>query len=326
MAGNEEQPIIIKKVVVSGEGHHGGSWKVAYADFVTAMMAFFLLLWLLNVTTDEQKNGIADYFAPTTVSLRTSGAGGILGGQTMSVEGSRTSDRSSPAVVLELAPPETPKPVDEENDREEAGGGEDAELTEEELLKRMAEREQKEFEAAEQALREAIEGVPELTGFSEQLVIENTPEGLRIQLLDQDGRSMFPSGKAGMHEHMRQLLAKVAEVIQRAPNQLAISGHTDATPFKSKNGYGNWELSADRANASRRALVDSGIDPHRISSVSGKAETEPYLPDAPADAANRRITITLLREVPLQGGANGAAATPQVGPAPGVGPAPTPKQ
>ncbi len=264
MAGNEEQPIIVKKVIVAGGGHHGGSWKVAYADFVTAMMAFFLLLWLLNVTTDEQKNGIADYFAPTAVSQRTSGAGGILGGQTMSVDGARLSDRSSPAVMLELAPPEKATPVDEENQREEAGGGEDAELTEEELLKRMAEHEQKEFEAAEQALREAVEGVPELAGFTEQLVVENTPEGLRIQLIDEEGRSMFPSGAAGMHDHTRQLLAKVAEVIQRVPNQIAISGHTDATPFKTKDGYGNWELSADRANASRRALIDAGIDPRRV--------------------------------------------------------------
>jgi chemotaxis protein MotB len=328
MAGNEEKPIIVKKVIVAGGGHHGGAWKVAYADFVTAMMAFFLLLWLLNVTTDEQRSGIADYFAPTAASQRMSGAGGVMGGRTLSPDGARTSEMSQMAVVVELSPQPTGEPSDAQNDKEEQGGGKDKELSEQELMRQLAEREQKELAEAEQMLRQAIQEVPELNEMSKNLIIDNTPEGLRIQLVDQERQSMFPSGNADMMEHTRKLLEKVAEVIQRVPNQVAITGHTDATPFRTRNGYGNWELSADRANASRRTLVDMGIDPQRIANVTGKASNDPLIPENPTHPSNRRISIVLLRENPLFGTpapARQADASPvpsNVGPAPGVGPAP----
>ena len=188
-AGGE---IIVKKVINVSGGHHGGAWKVAYADFVTAMMAFFLLLWLLNVTTDEQKNGIADYFAPKSVSRSQSGAGGLMGGISMATEGARISQNSPPTVVVELSPPKQRKPTDE--DSKEPGG----ELDEDELLKQMAEREQKQFEEAEQQIRQAIQESPELAAMANQLIIDNTPEGLRIQLVDQERQSMFSSGSATM--------------------------------------------------------------------------------------------------------------------------------
>ena len=315
MAGQNEATIVIKKVVKGGGGHHGGAWKVAYADFVTAMMAFFLLLWLLNVTTDEQKHGIADYFAPTVASQSISGSGSILGGTTLTVEGARVSDKSPPSVVVELTPPRQRKVFTDSTDTGQEGedgegtgqGKSPRELKEEELLQRMAQREQEQFQQAEEALRQAIQEVPDLADLSRNLVIENTPEGLRIQLVDQERSSMFPSGGSKMMEHTRRLLQKVAEVIQRVPNQVAISGHTDALPFRNASGYGNWELSADRANASRRTLQEYGVPSDRIASVSGKAATEPFVPEDPTAATNRRISIVLLRQAPL---------LPQVGPAP----------
>jgi chemotaxis protein MotB len=297
MAEGNAQPIIVKKVIVSAGGHHGGAWKVAYADFVTAMMAFFLLLWLLNVTTDEQRNGIADYFAPTVASRSPSGSGGVMGGLTLSKEGARTSDRSQAAVVIQISPPEA-KSKKEGDDGEDTGkeGETDKKLKEAELLRQMAEREQREFERAEEELREAIEEVPDLAGLSQNLIIDNTPEGMRIQLIDKDGNSMFPSGRANPLEHTRLLMQKVAEVVSRLPNKLAITGHTDSLPFRNANGYGNWELSADRANSSRRTLMEFGIQTDRISSVAGKADREPLIEEDPSHPSNRRISIVLLRE------------------------------
>jgi chemotaxis protein MotB len=290
MAAGGNEAIIVKKVINVAGGHHGGAWKVAYADFVTAMMAFFLLLWLLNVTTDEQKHGIADYFAPKSVSRSNSGSGGLMGGISMATEGARISQNAPPTVVVELSPPRQRKPTDEEQN--EAGG----DLDEDELLKQMAEREQKQFEQAEQQIRQAIQESPVLVGMANSLIIDNTPEGLRIQLVDQARQTMFPSGSTELDERAKQLMQQIATVVQRMPNRISITGHTDALPFRTRSGYGNWELSADRANASRRALLDAGLDAQRIAYVTGKAETEPLIPEDPANPSNRRISIVLLRE------------------------------
>jgi chemotaxis protein MotB len=290
MAGNGQDAIIVKKVVNVAGGRHGGAWKVAYADFVTAMMAFFLLLWLLNVTTDEQKHGIADYFAPKSVSRSNSGAGGLMGGISMATEGARISQNAPPTVVVELSPPKQRKPTDQ--DQKEPGG----DLDEDELLKQMAEREQQQFQEAEQQIRQAIQESPELAGMANSLIIDNTPEGLRIQLVDQARQSMFQSGSTTLDDQARRLMEQIADVVRKMPNRISITGHTDALPFRTKNGYGNWELSADRANASRRALLDAGLDPQRIAYVTGKAATEPLIADDPSNPSNRRISIVLLRE------------------------------
>lgn len=307
MADGNQPVIIIKKVKKGGAGHHGGAWKVAYADFVTAMMAFFLLLWLLNVTTAEQKQGLADYFAPTSSSRSESGAGGVLGGQTMIVDGAKISDRGQVNVTVAIAPPSEDAPgmkfkdKDKDFDKEK---DKDGAVDEKELERQMAEREQKAFEEARDQIRQAIQEVPELSDLKRNLIIDMTPEGLRIQLVDQDRQSMFPSGTAEMHDRTRLLLQKVSQIIARLPNRISISGHTDSTPFRGgANGYGNWELSTDRANASRRVIVESGIPQTRIDNVIGKADSDPLIASDPTNPANRRISIVLLRERP-----NAAAA------------------
>ncbi len=294
-----EQPIIIKKIKKASHAHHGGAWKVAYADFVTAMMAFFLLLWLLNATTEEQKSGLADYFSPASVSNPSSGSGGVLGGKTISVEGNRVSagGPSEGGVTLPL-PPEAREPIENEGEGGEGEGGSKtaAEIDEENLARLLAEREQEQFEAAEEELREAIESVPELEALQDSLLIEQTPEGLRIQLIDQEGVSMFASGSARPNDHLVQLIGLVTEVVTQLPNKVSISGHTDSVPYKTDTGYSNWELSSDRANATRRLMIAAGLAQERVANVQGRADTEPLLPEDTTDASNRRISIVLLRE------------------------------
>ncbi len=306
MAQDENRPIIVKKVKKGGgHGHHGGAWKVAYADFVTAMMAFFLLLWLLNATTEEQKRGIADYFSPHSVAPSSSGAGGVMGGQSMDLEGTLNSDRSPVGITISI-----PSSSEEADPTEQAEEGEAAakspeELSDEALQREMADREAEQFEAAEEALRQAIQSVPELQDLAENLLVDQTPEGLRIQIVDREKTSMFPSGSAQMYGRTQQLMGLVADAIAGLPNRVAIKGHTDATPFSSGSGYSNWELSTDRANASRRALLEAGLDPRRIESVAGRADQEPLIADDPYSPQNRRISVILLRENQTQIGGSG---------------------
>jgi len=287
---SEAPTIVIKRIKKVAGGHHGGAWKVAYADFVTAMMAFFLLLWLLNVTTDEQKRGIADYFAPTAASRSESGAGMILGGRTLISEGSRISDKGVVSVTMAIAPPNAENnDLDKEKDP-------NREASEDQVRKRIAEQEQKAFEETEKALRQAIKDSPELAEVAKNILVDMTPEGLRIQIVDQQNQSMFPSGSATMHERTRLLLRKVAQAVDKLPNRVSITGHTDATPFRGDGNYGNWELSSDRANASRRALTEAGIPAGRITQVVGRADQDPLIAADRTNPSNRRIAIVLLRE------------------------------
>ena len=289
--------VIIKKVKKGGhDEHHASAWKVAYADFVTAMMAFFLLLWLLNVTTEEQKRGIADYFAPTSASRSTSGSGGILSGRSLDTWGARVSEKSRESVVLELAPPPSSAAESETDDPDEAV---DESVDEATLEAQLADLEQRRFEEAEAALRQAIQELPDLAELAQHLIIDMTPEGLRIQVVDQAAASMFPLGSAVMFDRTRLLMRQIARVIQRLPNDIAISGHTDATPYRRDNGYSNWELSTDRANASRRELIAAGVVPNRIAHITGKADKEPLFTEDPFLPNNRRISIVLLREAPV---------------------------
>jgi chemotaxis protein MotB len=294
-SGDGVAPIIVKKIKKGGHGHHGGAWKVAYADFVTAMMAFFLLLWLLNATTDEQKQGIADYFTPASLSRQTSGSGGVMGGTTFSPEGAATNQSARIGMTVSIPSEGT------EADTTGPNGGP---ATEEQLEDLLAKREKEQFEAAEQALRESIEALPDLRELAKNLLIDQTPEGMRIQLVDQKGKSMFAMGRADMHPHTRKLIALVANAIARLPQEIAIKGHTDAAPFVTSNGYSNWELSTDRANASRRELVKAGLAAERVSSVAGRADQEPLKPKRPFDPQNRRISIILLRQNPTATAAN----------------------
>lgn len=252
-----------------------------------------------NATTEEQKSGLADYFSPASVSNPSSGSGGVLGGKTISVEGNRVSagGPSEGGVTLPL-PPEAREPIEIEGEGGEGEGGSKtaAEIDEENLARLLAEREQEQFEAAEEELREAIESVPEMEALQDSLLIEQTPEGLRIQLIDQDGVSMFASGSASPNDHLVQLIGLVTEVVTQLPNKVSISGHTDSVPYKTDTGYSNWELSSDRANAARRLMIAAGLAQERVANVQGRADTEPLLPEDTTDASNRRISIVLLRE------------------------------
>ena len=278
------QPIIIKKVKKGGGGHHGGAWKVAYADFVTAMMAFFLLLWLLNAVTDEQLEGIANYFAPASIAKTTSGSGGLMAGKTLGEQGVQQSPSSTPSVSMELPPPKAGEGSSDQQDNPPANV--------QDIIKK---REEKQFKEVAKNLRHAFEKVPNLKQLAKSLIIDDTPEGLRIQITDQDGLPMFPIGSAKMYLNTKKILELVSKAIKMMPQDIAISGHTDAVKFGSKGGYGNWELSSDRANAARRQLVHFGVAKGRISRVVGKAATDPLLPDDPTNARNRRISIVLLR-------------------------------
>lgn len=306
--------IVIKKVKKGGHGgHHGGAWKVAYADFVTAMMAFFLLLWLLNATTEEQKMGISNYFDPTAISRSTrSGSGGVLGGTSITVPGALKSASSPPMISTpQVARPQAertesldPDSDDPENIESRLGSREDEEGTvnQEVMEQHLREREQQQFEEAEAALREAIEQTPELSESGESLQIDAVPEGLRIQLIDQERVALFPNGSAAMYEQTQALLEKVAEVINKLPNKIEISGHTDSSQFAPGSTYTNWELSADRANASRRVLEANGIPRERITKVAGRADREPLVDDNPGDPTNRRISIVLKNLTPEEAG------------------------
>ena len=291
MATNE-QPIILKKVKKVVHGHHGGAWKIAYADFVTAMMAFFLLMWLISMTTPEQKQGLADYFAPSNVSRSTSGAGGIMGGTAFDEEGARMPG-TKPQVVMTISTPAQPtSPELAEKEAKDA-----AQM--DKLMKEKSARDERNFRSAAESIRQAMRENPDLAELSRNVIIDETPEGLRIQIVDQDGRSMFPSGHAEPFERTRKLLDEVAGILIKLPNRVSISGHTDANPVAGRPGYSNWELTADRANATRRILENAGLSNDRIYQVVGKADSEPLFPEDPYMAANRRLSVLLLREAPV---------------------------
>lgn len=291
-AGANTAPIVIKKVKkVSGGGHHGGAWKVAYADFVTAMMAFFLLMWLINTTSPEQKRGIADFFAPASVSQTTSGSGGILAGTALAEEGVRHGE-GAPVVMRSTGPSEAENP--DAKTHPESG---ELEPSADALARAKALREDTQFDKAEASIRQAIQDLPDIAELSKNVLMEKTPEGLRIQIVDQEGRSMFAPGEARLTERAQRLIAAVSGVVLDMPNRVSISGHTDMSAPPRK-GYSNWELSSDRANAARKVLSANGVPEDRIYQVSGKADSEPLFPDDPTQPGNRRISITLLREAP----------------------------
>jgi chemotaxis protein MotB len=321
--------IVVRREEAGEHGHHGGAWKVAYADFVTAMMAFFLLMWLLNATSEEQRRGLADYFAPSNVLARAnSGSGQPFSGRTLNADGDLVSDNG--AVRVERGP--VPPRMDIEDEGEappipdwaeahpippEPGGAaaqadpappDPAQISDAALRAEHHRREAAAFEQAAEEIREMVREDPALSDLARQLVVEQVPEGLRIQILDAERQPMFPVGGAAPNERARALLAKVAQAATRLPNGLAIAGHTDATPFRGGGERSNWELSAERANAVRRLLLDGGIAESRLRSVTGHAERQPLLPDQPQAAANRRVAITLLREALAPAPPGGAAA------------------
>ncbi|WP_119303405.1 flagellar motor protein MotB [Dongia deserti] len=307
----DERPIIVKRIKKVEGGHHGGAWKVAYADFVTAMMAFFLLLWLLNAVTEEQKKGIAAYFRPTLAVQNTSATFTILAGQAQPIEdlsggaSQQTEDEEDEEQAMQQAPAtgEGDRPQTYEGEQPDIGRGNEPEpgkgekpVDLEEAEAAVAANERKQLEQIKNDIKNAISEDPELKELEKNLKIDQTEDGIRIQLLDQEKISMFPSGSAVMNPRSKELLEKVAEVVKSLPNKIEISGHTDAKPYPGSHGYTNWELSADRANASRRVLVAAGISADRLIQIRGRADTDPFVEADPFDPQNRRISIVLLRE------------------------------
>ena len=283
-----DQPVIIIKKIkkIQGGGHHGGAWKVAYADFVTAMMAFFLLLWLLNATTAEQKKGISNYFSPTTISESTSGAGSIL-------DGINVSDvtASKEAEIPAYNPTETTNPGAEQQQSETTSPQKSSENNNEEAEAfRMAQ--EKTMKKVLENFQKEIQKTPELKELSENIILEMTKDGLLVQLVDSKKRPMFEAGKSTAMPHTAMLLKRIRPILDRVPNPVQITGHTDNSGSVNAD-YGNWELSADRANTTRRLLQRYGLKPERFEKVVGKADTDPLLPDVPDAPINRRIGILL---------------------------------
>ncbi len=277
-----DQPIIIKKVKKAAHGHHGGAWKIAYADFVTAMMAFFLLMWLINMTTKEQKIGLAEYFAPASVSPTTSGSGGMLMGTALDKAGSKTSvPREANGTVGQQDGPRRVSP----------GGASDRDATRPTASAQSQ-------QSASASIRQALQNMPEFAEVSRNILIEQTKDGLNVSLADQDGRSMFPEGSVQPHERTRRVLETLAPTLRRLPNRLAITGHTAAVRPGSARYGDPWSLTAGRALAVREILSGAGFPNDRFTSVVGRADTEPVFPDNPYLSPNRRVTITLINEAP----------------------------
>ncbi|HTN63213.1 MAG TPA: flagellar motor protein MotB, partial [Devosia sp.] len=290
-----DRPIIIKKVKKRKHAHHGGAWKIAYADFVTAMMAFFLLLWLISMTTDEQKKGLADYFAPTNVSLSTSGAGGIMGGTSMDDDGT---ERQGSAVALKqdaAAAPDSAKSGAQDASLKTESGHVGTELvdigTSQNDLKAA---DDLAFQSAAASIQQAWQALPDITELADNLLVEKTDEGLNIQIVDQAGQPMFPEGSKFPFEMTRAAIAAIAPVLQQLPNRITISGHTAAGVTYANPRYGPWELSSDRANVVRSILGQFGLADDHVQSVSGQSTADPFFPNDPYMAANERIKITVL--------------------------------
>jgi chemotaxis protein MotB len=279
MAGDAKklQPIIVKRVKKGGHAAHGGAWKIAYADFVTAMMAFFLLMWLLGSTTDGDKKGIADYFqSPLRISLLGGGSG--AGDASHVVKGGGVSLSATVGQVKrgDVSPPRDTINVHKLRD---------------EMRKADAAR----LRELQDELETELRNNPKLAPYSSQIRMDMTRDGLRIQIVDEHNRPMFDSGSAAIRPPMRDVLRAIGAVLGEVPNRLTLEGHTDAQPFPGGDrGYSNWELSADRANASRRELVGGGLTDERVLRVQGLASSQPLQRDDPLDAGNRRISIIVM--------------------------------
>jgi chemotaxis protein MotB len=279
MAGDAKklQPIIIKRIKKGGHAVHGGAWKIAYADFVTAMMAFFLLMWLLGSTTDGDKKGIADYFgSPLKLALMNSGSG--AGDAAHVIKGGGEDFTRSSGQV---------KRGDVKAEK--------STINIHQLKSEQTRAEVQRLEEVKKKVEERIAESAKLKALGSQILLEMTPDGLRIQIVDAEGRPMFASGSPAVQPGMRELLRAVGEVLSEVPNRLTLEGHTDSLPFgSSERGYSNWELSSDRANASRRELIAGGLPEDHVLRVQGLAASNPFDRKDPTAPANRRISIIVM--------------------------------
>jgi chemotaxis protein MotB len=274
--GKQLQPIIVKRVKKAGHSAHGGAWKIAYADFVTAMMAFFLLMWLLGSTAKGDLQGIAEYFqSPLKVTL--------MGG-----DGTGNSDSILPGGGRDLS---------KNSGQVDGGDAEKAQAVMGAQLARANERRQDRIrlEQLQQKMTSLISQNPKLAEFKSQIRIDTVNDGLQIQIVDEQNRPMFDVGSALVKPYMRDILREIGGALGDIENRVTLSGHTDATPYGSGDrGYSNWELSADRANASRRELVAGGMPDNKLLRVQGMAASDPLEPDSPGSAVNRRISVIVM--------------------------------
>ncbi|MDO7898049.1 flagellar motor protein MotB [Pseudomonas citrulli] len=291
------QPIIIKRVKRIAAGHHGGAWKIAFADFATAMMAFFLVLWLLSTATPEQKIAIAGYFKDP-VGFSESGTPYII-----DLGGSPT---LAPENTLNPEVKSQPQPDKVTVDSEQVEG--------------MAEQVERErLELLLQELQNKVDENPQLQKFKDQILFEITPNGLRIQITDAENRPMFDSGSARLKPYFEDILLAMADTIKAVPNKISISGHTDAKPYSGKGDFGNWELSANRANAARRALVAGSYPDEQVARVVGYASSALFDRQDPFNPVNRRIDIVVLTRKAQKAIEGSQTNDPAPDPAPGQG-------
>jgi chemotaxis protein MotB len=310
MAETAPRLIIVKRIKKSGGGHHGGAWKIAYADFVTAMMAFFLLMWLLGSTTKGELQGIAEYFqTPLKVAM----SGGSGSGDSSSVIKGGGKDLTRQVGQINKAN----NPAQKKTYDLKAAQA-DMERIEASRLKALKGR-----------IEAAIDANPTLKQFKKQLLLDITTEGLRIQIVDEKNRPMFALSKATLEPYTKEILHDIGHTLNDVPNKISLSGHTDASPYSGGGaGYSNWELSADRANASRRELIVGGMDEGKILRVVGLASAVPIDKNDPFNPINRRISIIVMNKktedsITKEGGGtvevSSAAQVPGVLPKPKTG-------
>ncbi len=278
MAADEVRPIIVKRIKKVAGGHHGGAWKIAYADFVTAMMAFFLLMWLLGSTAKGNLQGIAEYFqTPLKVAMM----GGDGSGDSSSVLQGGGKDLSARDGQVK------------KGDIEAAKKTYNLQAAEAALAKLDAER----LKGLKEKIEAAIESSQTLKQFKKQLLLDITTEGLRIQMVDEKNRPMFASAKAELQPYTREILHEIGLALNEVPNKISLSGHTDAAPYlNGEKGYSNWELSADRANASRRELIYGGMDESKVLRVVGLSSSVLFDKADPLNPINRRISIIVMNK------------------------------
>ncbi len=292
--------IVIKKVMDDGHGGaHGGAWKIALADMMTAMMAFFLLMWLLGATNADQRKSIADYFKPTSHSNVTfgklAGSNGILGGSSIIDPDGFPFSAKQTAAMERLTPKSEGGPTEQDPSPNAPERSNDPEKMSEEEKKKVSEATDKSnFDKLEKEVREKIEQNPKLQNLKEQVQFVREKEGLRIEIIDKADFAMFGLGTTKLQPRAQTLLNEVAKSLESMPNKLAVRGHTDSVAFANTEDRNNWSLSAERAEATRQIIEKKGIKPERFARIEGVADTAPYNPNDPKDPRNRRISITVM--------------------------------
>lgn len=287
MAQDAIRPIIVKRIKKVSAGHHGGAWKIAYADFVTAMMAFFLLMWLLGSTTKAQLEGISDYFkTPLKVALQ---GGHAVGNSKVILKGGGQ-DLTKQKGQVKRGDKEADKELDVEEKKPRP-------LTYEEAKEELLKQERARLEDLKKRIEEAIDASPMLRQFKNQLLLDITSEGLRIQIVDEQNRPMFALASAKLQPYARQILLEIGKMLNGVPNKISLSGHTDGAAYgRGEKGYSNWELSTDRANASRRELVAGGMDETKMLRVVGLSSAVLFDNKDPLNPINRRISIIIMNK------------------------------